>query len=186
MPGRRAEPRLTRRPSGVPALTRLGRAEEGATAVEFAFVAPILLALVIGAVEIANIILVQFNITSVARDAVRRLAVEALSEAEAEAFIAERLRSFTAATPSVEVDERQLGDDEVEVHVSIAVSVADAMVVSRGLLSGGGGTVERPPADVGGSSAAAPAATGAGGPDVGSGGGGGRLQLGASATMLKE
>lgn len=53
-----------------------GRRERGAAAVEFALVAPILLALVGGIVEFAHAYNLQISVTQAAREAARTMAIE--------------------------------------------------------------------------------------------------------------
>jgi Flp pilus assembly protein TadG len=49
--------------------------DKGAVAVEFALVAPILLALIIGVVEFANVYNVQVSVTQASREAARTMAI---------------------------------------------------------------------------------------------------------------
>jgi Flp pilus assembly protein TadG len=53
-----------------------GRTDRGAVAVEFALVAPILLALVAGIVEFSHAYNLQISITQAAREAAREMAIE--------------------------------------------------------------------------------------------------------------
>ncbi|WP_445153710.1 TadE/TadG family type IV pilus assembly protein [Arthrobacter sp. Hor0625] len=54
----------------------VGRSERGAAAVEFALVAPVLLALVGGIVEFAHAYNLQISVTQAAREAARTMAIE--------------------------------------------------------------------------------------------------------------
>ena len=56
--------------------TRTSRSERGAVAVEFALVAPILLALVMGIVEFSNVYNAQVSVTQAAREGARTMAIE--------------------------------------------------------------------------------------------------------------
>lgn len=56
--------------------TGAGRRERGAAAVEFALVAPLLLALVGGIIEFAHAYNLQISITQAAREAARTMAIE--------------------------------------------------------------------------------------------------------------
>ncbi len=85
-PGRKKGGRL-----GLPAMLaaagRLVRGERGAAAVEFAIIAPLLIALVLGIVQFGAIFYVWHNMTATARDTARRVAIgEITTQTGAEAF----------------------------------------------------------------------------------------------------
>lgn len=63
--------------------SRLARCESGSTAVEFAFVMPVFLLFLLGIVQFGMIMLLQNNMSNVARDTSRRLAVGDLTAIEA-------------------------------------------------------------------------------------------------------
>lgn len=110
-----------------PCVRRARGGESGAIALEFALVAPLFLVLLGGLIEFGNIFLVRAEMTTTARETVRRVSVGALTEKSAVAFAEERLTTVSAAKFSVDVDETELDDDLVDVVVSIDVPLADVM-----------------------------------------------------------
>jgi Flp pilus assembly protein TadG len=187
--------------------------EGGASAVEFAFLAPVLILLVLGGIELADAFFLRSHMAEAARDAARRVAVGAMTTAEVPGFVRARLAGATDAEVRVTVTEAE-GEFGTDVTVTAAVPLAELLP-----FTGGGGTSrigdEQPSvedAPDGGDGAAAgdhpvaeaarrraprPSATGttgattttdgagATGGTAGDGGGSGP-ELSASATMLKE
>jgi Flp pilus assembly protein TadG len=188
--------------------------ERGASAVEFAFLAPVLILLVLGGIELADAFFLRSHMAEAARDAARRVAVGAMTTAEVPGFVRARLAGATDAEVRVTVTEAE-GEFGTDVTVTAAVPLAELLPFT----GGGGGTSrigeEQPSvedAPDGGDGAAAgdhpvaeaarrraprPSATGttgattttdgagATGGTAGDGGGSGP-ELSASATMLKE
>ena len=70
---------------------KLRRNRSGTSAVEFALVAPILVGMLVGIVEIGHLFLVQAEITATTREAVRRIAMDVMTEEETAAFIHDQL-----------------------------------------------------------------------------------------------
>jgi hypothetical protein len=186
--------------------------ERGASAVEFAFLAPVLILLVLGGIELADAFFLRSHMAEAARDAARRVAVGAMTTAEVPGFVRARLAGATDAEVRVTVTETE-GEFGTDVTVTAAVPLAELLPFT----GGGTGRIgeDRPPAEAapdGGDEAAAgghpvaeaarrraprPSATGttgattttdgagATGGTAGDGGGSGP-ELSASATMLKE
>jgi Flp pilus assembly protein TadG len=82
------------------------RDQQGASAVEFALIAPLLFTLLLGIIQYGSLFLVQGRMTDTARDTARRLAVGDLaSESDAESYAASALADMsprfkvTAALP---------------------------------------------------------------------------------------
>lgn len=100
------------------------RWQSGAAAVEFAFVLPILAFVVVGIIDFGALFFVQNNMSSVAREAARAMAVGAMDETEAETYVTDKLASWDAAFT---VDAQVVGDD---VTVSVTVPMADASLVN--------------------------------------------------------
>ncbi len=65
-------------------LRALWRGRDGAAAVEFAFIVPILLLLFSGIVQFGSIMFLENHMTNVARETSRRVAVGELAQADAE------------------------------------------------------------------------------------------------------
>ena len=76
------------------------RDDGGASAVEFALVAPLLIGLLLGVIEYGSLAMVQMRMNDTARDTARRLAVRDLkSEIEGEKFALARLADWDASVP---------------------------------------------------------------------------------------
>lgn len=174
-------------------LRRLVGDQCGGSAIEFAFAAPLLLTVLMGSIEAAHLYLVQSELTAVARQAVRRLAVDAMAPEDAESYIRTRMQEITDAKISVSVDSVALDKTRSDLTVNVSVAMRDVMLFgfeslipgsSTSPTSGGGkdpSSAERSgmmmaqtePCDTD-ASAAAPAAPSSG------------PMLRASATMIKE
>src|SRR5262245_65413997 len=73
------------------------RDERGVSAVEFALVVPVLVAMLLGIIQYGSIFLVQMRMNDTARDTVRRLAVGELgSESGAEEYARQQLSDWPA------------------------------------------------------------------------------------------
>lgn len=104
--------------------------DDGVSAVEFAFVLPILLVLLTGMINVGMLFLAQNNMMRVAQNAARNLSMAQMNETETEAYIKDQLSKFagslvvdvilpnTAATPP-----------ETDVTVTISIPVVDVMPI---------------------------------------------------------
>jgi hypothetical protein len=184
--------------------------ERGASAVEFAFLAPVLILLFLGGIELADAFFLRSHMAEAACDAARRVAVGAMTAAEAPGFVRARLAGATDAEVRVAVTEAE-GEFGTDVTVTAAVPLAELLPFTGGGTSrigeeqppvegapGAGdeaATGDQPVAEAARRRASRPSATGttaaaATTDSVGAtgtaGGGGSGPELPASATMLKE
>ncbi|MCG8354378.1 MAG: pilus assembly protein [Kiloniellales bacterium] len=117
---------------------RLLRSERGSSAVEFAFVIPVLIAILGGIIQFGAIFFLQNNMASVARDAARRFAVGEMTEAEAETYAQNQLVNW-GVTFSVDASPPDPSDPtDTDVSVVITVPLADAAIVDLGGFFGTG------------------------------------------------
>jgi Flp pilus assembly protein TadG len=100
-------------------LKQFWRNQQGASAVEFALIAPLLFSLLLGIIQYGSLFLIQGRMTDTARDTARRLAVGDLAnESDAEAYAAAALADMsprfkvTAALP-------HLPDRDVSVVITV-------------------------------------------------------------------
>jgi len=103
-------------------IARLWRDRGGATALEFAFVAPILIMVLAGIVQVGGLFFLQNQMASVAQDASRRVAVGQFSAGEAQTYAESKLINW-GVTFTVTVTEP--GQDA---QVNISVPLAQAAV----------------------------------------------------------
>jgi Flp pilus assembly protein TadG len=104
------------------------RDDSGASAVEFALVAPLLIGLLLGVIEYGSLAMVQMRMNDTARDTARRLAVRDLkSEAEGEQFALARLADWDAAFRA-QVTLPKF--PERDIAVTIKVSMEDAAIMN--------------------------------------------------------
>jgi Flp pilus assembly pilin Flp len=110
------------------------RDERGASAVEFALVLPLLLALLLGIIQYGSLFLIQSRMNDTARDTARRLAVGDLpSESDAERFAREQLADWPA-TFVVKATLPKAPDRDVIVTITVpATDAAMLNIVSFGL-----------------------------------------------------
>lgn len=129
-----------------PLLTRLPRFwrdRSGLPAIEFALLAPVLILLVLGSIEAANLYSLRNEMVAASRDAARRIAVGSVDLESAELLVAERIRRRTKASIEVQAYEVELADDAgFDVVVEVAVPLAEAMITGLG---GFGSSYEPPP-----------------------------------------
>ncbi len=104
-------------------------ADRGASAVEFALIIPFLLLLTGSIIEITNVYFVRSQVTEIAREAARRLALGALDEAETAKFVTVRLAETAKFDAKVEVIDRTLRDrNGTDVTVSISLPLNEMLV----------------------------------------------------------
>jgi Flp pilus assembly pilin Flp len=108
-----------------------GRDERGSTAIEFAFVLPVFLFMVAGIVQFGAIFFLQNNMSSVAQDTSRRVAVGELTPPEAETYAQGKLVNWGV---SYNVDVTEPGGDVV-VDISAPLSEA-ALIDLHGFFDG--------------------------------------------------
>lgn len=107
------------------------RDRRGATAIEFAFILPIFLLMVAGIVQFGAIFFLQNNMSSVAQDTSRRVAVGQLTATEAETYAEGKLVNW-GVSYTVAVTEP---DSDVVVDISAPLSEA-ALIDLHGFFDG--------------------------------------------------
>lgn len=107
----------------------LGRDERGVTAVEFVFVAPILILILGGILQFGLVLYLQNQMSDVARDISRRVAVGELSETEGEAEAQNSLINW-GMTYTVDVTMPNPSDPtDRDVGVTISVPMSQASLI---------------------------------------------------------
>jgi len=101
--------------------------DAGAAAIEMAFVLPVALLLLMGIIQFGALLFLQNTMVNVANDVARRVSVGDLTTTGGEALAEERLAGWDA-TFTVNVTEPTSND----VHVDIAVPLADAALINFG------------------------------------------------------
>lgn len=115
--------------------------QRGGSAIELALAAPVLLLILIGTIEAAHLYLVQSELTSAARQAARRLAVNAMTTEQTEAFVRARLSEVTQAVVTVSVASAALQENQADLTVHVSVPMRDVMLFGFDyLLPAGGGS----------------------------------------------
>jgi Flp pilus assembly protein TadG len=112
------------------------RNEDGASAVEFALIAPIAIFLFVGIVQFGALFFLQNTMAATAHDLARRLAVGAVSTVEAEEIAQERLANWPAAF-DIAITEPTPHD----IAMTISVSITDALFVDISRFLGGDGNL---------------------------------------------
>jgi Flp pilus assembly protein TadG len=104
------------------------RHQGGASAVEFALIAPLLIGLLLGIIQYGSLFLLQTRMTDTARDTARRLAVgELMTEQDAEDYAIASLSNWSATFSAT----AELPDPgEHDVSVAITVPMADAALIN--------------------------------------------------------
>jgi len=107
-------------------LRALPRDERGVTAVEFVFVAPILILILAGILQFGLVLYLQNHMNDVARDISRRVAVAELTEAEGEAAAQNELINWgmTYTVDVVMPDPSDPTDRDIDVTISVPMSQA--------------------------------------------------------------
>lgn len=158
----------------------LGHDERGGSAIELALAAPVLLLILVGTVEAAHLYLVQSELTSAARQAARRLAVNAMTVDQTEAFVRARLSEVTQAVISVTVTSAALQQNQADLTVHVSVPMRDVMLFGFDLfLPAGSSTSTATDTGSAGTTTTTTTATTTEPASVGP-------TLAASATMIKE
>lgn len=104
------------------------RNRRGASAVEFAFILPILLLLLIAMIDVGYLMMTKNDMVRVTHEAARKLALSQFTEQQAEDFVKKRLERL-GKNLKVEavLPDRDAG--EVDVTVSVSMPMADAILI---------------------------------------------------------
>ena len=103
----------------------LRKDQSGAAAVEFAMVLPLLVMLMTGILDFGFLFFVQHNMVSAARESARALAVQSVTETQAEQMAHDKLDGWaTFVVDATEPDPANPAD--VDVVVTITVPIQDA------------------------------------------------------------
>lgn len=111
-------------------MAHLAKQDDGASAVEFAFVLPVLLLLLTGMIDVGMLMLTQNNLMRTAQNAARNLAVAQMDELETEAYMRDKLSNLGS---NLVVDARLPNaaavPAETDVIVTISVPMADVIPI---------------------------------------------------------
>lgn len=102
----------------------------GTSAVEFAIVAPIFVALLASTIETGHVFLVQSELTATAHEAVRRLATDVMPEADTAAFVQNQLPGIPANAMTVNVASTLLASGRTDLTVQLSVPVANVALLN--------------------------------------------------------
>ncbi len=119
-PERSAPPRFFRRRSSL-GIRRLCRDDSGVAAIEFAFIAPILILLLTGIIQFGAVLFVQHNMGEIARESARRVAVGAMTPTQAKQFVDDSLVNW-GATFDVAVTVVPDPADPTDTNVSVVIT----------------------------------------------------------------
>ena len=109
-------------------LKQFWRNQQGASAVEFALIAPLLFSLLLGIIQYGSLFLIQGRMTDTARDTARRLAVGDLTdESDAEAYAVAALSDMS---PRFKVTASLPNPPDCDVSIVITVPKADVAWVN--------------------------------------------------------
>lgn len=104
--------------------------ERGASAVEFAFVLPILLLLLTGMIDVGVLMLTQNNMIRVAQSAARNLALAQMDEAQTETYIHSKLANLgTSLKVEATLPDTEAVPPETDVTVSLSIPMADVIPI---------------------------------------------------------
>ncbi len=109
-------------------LRGLWRDRDGAAAVEFAFILPILLLLFSGIVQFGSIMFLENHMTNVARETTRRVAVGELTQADAEGSAQQALVNW-GVTYQVSVTSSSAGGGNDDITVAISLPMREAALM---------------------------------------------------------
>ena len=106
------------------------RRDDGASAVEFALIAPVLISMIMGIIQFGSLFFLQNNMANVARETVRLLAVGTIStRTEAEYYVRDKLVHW-GAEPTLSVTEPDPNDpNDLDYVVRISIPMSDATIV---------------------------------------------------------
>ena len=108
----------------------LARKEDGASAVEFAFVLPLLLLLLTGTIDVGVLMLTQNNLMRVAQNAARNLSLAQMTELETEAYMRDKLSNLGAnLVVDATLPNTAAVPPETDVTVTISVPMADVIPI---------------------------------------------------------
>ncbi len=106
--------------------TALVKGQDGVSAVEFAFVLPILLVLITGMIDVGALMLTQTDMVRVAQDAARALSLGQMTEEQTEAYVHDKLGNLGN---SLQVEATLPDKDAGETDVAVAISIPMADVI---------------------------------------------------------
>ncbi len=109
-------------------LRALWRDRDGAAAVEFAFILPILLLLFSGIVQFGSIMFLENHMTNVARETSRRIAVGELSQADAASSAQQALVNW-GVNYEVSIAATSAGGGNEDITVAISLPMAQAALM---------------------------------------------------------
>lgn len=113
--------------------TRPGRRSHrrGAAAVEFAFVAPLLMMLLFGATELGRAMYIQNSVTAAAREGAREATLPSATQASVEAIVSQYTSDISDGTPAVTISPA-LNVAESGDMMTVTVSVPTSTLSSWG------------------------------------------------------
>jgi Flp pilus assembly protein TadG len=106
----------------------LWRDRDGAAAVEFAFILPILLLLFSGIVQFGSVMFLENHMTNVARETSRRIAVGELAQADAASSAQQALVNW-GVTYDVSVATIDVGSGNQDITVAISLPMHEAALM---------------------------------------------------------
>ncbi|ACA20188.1 TadE family protein [Methylobacterium sp. 4-46] len=107
-------------------MRRFGSDERGATAAEFAVVAPILIALVMGSIEFGSIMYTLGTTEFATNDAARQLATNRITASQVAGIIALRLPSWAQASAAVTISQSSTDPNKNQYTVTTNVPLSSA------------------------------------------------------------
>jgi len=111
-------------------LSHLARREDGASAVEFAFVLPILLVLLTGMVNVGMLFLAQNNMMRVAQSAARSLSLAEMNETETKAYIEGKLANLGGSLAVIAtLPNTAAVPPETDVTVTVSIPMVDVIPI---------------------------------------------------------
>lgn len=110
-------------------LRRLAGDERGVTAVELAFVLPVLVLMLSGIIQFGALMFLQNHMTNVARDTARRLAVGELTKTEAETTAQDSLVNWGISYTVVVTEPDPSDPNDKDIVVDISAPMREAAIV---------------------------------------------------------